>query len=134
MAQPPLHAGRPRDPHLDDALVRAALEVFLERGYHAATLAQIARRAAVGTPALYRRWPTKADLGIDIVLRESRPEPIPDSGSIREDLIEFMRIRLESGRQPVYRSVMLPLIVEAISDATLSAKVRATFLGYREPL
>jgi AcrR family transcriptional regulator len=134
MDRPSPHAGRPRDTRLNDALLKAALEVFLERGYHGATVAEIARRAGVGTPALYRRWPNKADLAIDIVLMQSRPDPIPDTGSIGDDLAEFVRIRLESWGKPLFHQIVLPLILEAVSDSRLAYKVSATFLNYREAL
>ncbi|HEV2475829.1 MAG TPA: helix-turn-helix domain-containing protein, partial [Candidatus Dormibacteraeota bacterium] len=84
------HAGRPRDPRLDEAVLSAALEVFMKRGYRKASLIEVARKAGVGTPAIYRRWRTKADLAIDLIEREAQPEPIPHSRSIRRDLAEFV--------------------------------------------
>ncbi len=107
-----VRAGRPRSPRVDGALLDAALEVFLERGYHSASLSEIARRAGVGTPAIYRRWRTKADIGVDVVRRQAEPAPIPNTGSIRMDLVVFMRL----------------------TDPGLSAKVQASFLDYRQPL
>jgi AcrR family transcriptional regulator len=108
--------------------------VFLKKGYHRASLAEIARRARVGTPAIYRRWPNKVDMAIDVVTRESRPEPIPDTGSIRADLAEFLRLRLISFRTPLFKQLMLPMIFEATSDTALSERIRIAFVGYREPL
>src|ERR1700720_3182480 len=67
MKQPARLPGRPRDPRLNHALLEAGLAVFLESGYGAASLSEIARRAGVGTPAIYRRWPTKTDLAIAII-------------------------------------------------------------------
>lgn len=133
MNEPPLHAGRPREQRLDEALLEAGLEVFLERGYHGATFAEIARRAGVGTPAMYRRWSTKAALAIDLVVRESEPEPIPDTGSIRNDLTEFVRLRLRTMSKPLFMHVLLPVVIEAGSDPRLSQEVRDTFNAYREP-
>jgi AcrR family transcriptional regulator len=124
------HAGRPRNPKVDGALLDAALEVFLERGYHGASLAEIARRAGVGTPAIYRRWRTKAEVGVDVVRRQAEPAPIPDTGSIRNDLVTFMRqrIRLFGGR--FFHYLLFPLV----TDPGLSATVQASFLDYRQPL
>jgi AcrR family transcriptional regulator len=130
-ARPP---GRPRDPRLDDALLQAGLELIIERGYHAATLTEIARRAGVGTPAIYRRWPTKAHLAIEIVVRENKPEPIPDTGSIRDDLVEFMRLRLRTWATPMFRQLLLPLVLEGFAEGSLAETVRERFVGYRQPL
>src|SRR2546425_5528104 len=82
--------GRPRDQHLDEALLQAGLAVMLERGYHGATLTEIARRAGVGTPAIYRRRPTKAAMGIDITGRGREPGPIPDSRSLPGDPVALI--------------------------------------------
>ena len=125
-------AGRPRDPHVDEVLFKAAYEVFLERGYQHASLSEVARKAGVGTPAIYRRWPTKAALAIDIVERESGPEPIPDTGSIRRDLARFFRMRLQTWGRPLSHQVVLPLVLEAQADSELGRQIRRRFLGYRQ--
>src|SRR5215831_12379859 len=119
------HPGRPRDQRLDDSLLEAARTVFLERGYHAASLSEIARRAGVGTPAIYRRWPTKTALAIDVFVRDSTPDPIPDTGSIRADLIAFVRLRLAQYRSEIIHRVMLPVIVESTADPALAAEIRS---------
>jgi AcrR family transcriptional regulator len=43
-------------------LLDAALEVFVAQGYHAAALDEIAERAGVTKPVLYRHFPGKLDL------------------------------------------------------------------------
>jgi len=126
----PVRAGRPRSPKVDGALLDAALEVFLERGYHSASLAEIARRAGVGTPAIYRRWRTKADVGVDVVRRQAEPAPIPDSGSIRTDLVTFIRQRIKMFGGRLFHYLLFPLV----TDPGLSATVQASFLDYRQPL
>jgi AcrR family transcriptional regulator len=128
------HAGRPRDARLDEACYRCAREVMLERGYHAATFSEIARRAGVGTPAIYRRWATKSALAIDIFLREQGEEPIPDSGSIRDDLVAFARFRLRTWATPLFKQVVLPLLLEAQANQALAATIGVRFAEYRVPL
>ena len=123
-------AGRPRSPRVDGALLDAAMEVFLERGYHSASLSEIARRAGVGTPAIYRRWRTKADVGVDVVRRQAEPAPIPDTGSIRTDLIAFVRQRIKIFSGRLFHYLLFPVV----TDPALSAKVQASFLDYRQPL
>ena len=125
--------GRPRDHRLDDAIVAAAHEVMLERGYNQTSYAEIARRSGVGTPAIYRRWPSKADIAIDMVEHEARPLPIPDTGDIRRDLVVFVRLRIRSFSSPVFRQVVLQVAAEALGDEKLAHRVRTRFAGYREP-
>src|ERR1700704_2894424 len=48
-------------------LLEAAVELLEEGGYAAASVAAIAGRAGVATGALYRHFPSKADLFVEIV-------------------------------------------------------------------
>lgn len=54
--------GRPRDAATDRAILQAALDLFIERGVEGSSIEQIAKRAAVGKPTIYRRWATKEEL------------------------------------------------------------------------
>jgi len=51
------------------AVVDAAMALFLDQGYERTSLAQIAKRAAVSTATLFKRYPTKAALLEAIVER-----------------------------------------------------------------
>ena len=46
----------------EDLLIKAAAEVFAERGYAGAGVAEIARRAGVTTGAIYSRYSGKSEL------------------------------------------------------------------------
>jgi AcrR family transcriptional regulator len=127
----PRHAGRPRDARLDETCYRSALEVMLERGYHATSFAEIARRAGVGTPSLYRRWPTKAAIAMDLFEREGVAAAlIPDIGPVRELLVEMMRIRLRAWRTIFFHQVALPLILEAQANPALGEAFSTRFKDY----
>ena len=43
-------------------LLDVALEVFVEQGYHSASMDEIADRAGVSKPVLYQHFPGKLDL------------------------------------------------------------------------
>lgn len=58
---------RPRSSRLPRSARRAqlldvALEVFVEQGYHSASMDEIAERAGVSKPVLYQHFPSKLDL------------------------------------------------------------------------
>ncbi|MDJ0381928.1 TetR/AcrR family transcriptional regulator [Streptomyces sp. G-G2] len=84
--------GRRRGPELDLAILDAALEQLSTVGWHGLTMEGVAAGARTGKAAVYRRWPSKADLVAD-VLRAGLPAlgEIPDRGSIREDLAVLCR-------------------------------------------
>jgi AcrR family transcriptional regulator len=58
--------GNPDEP-TDSRIRRAALELFLERGYHGASVRQIAESIGVTVPALYYWYPKKDDMLAAIV-------------------------------------------------------------------
>jgi AcrR family transcriptional regulator len=57
--------GRPRDPRVQDAVLRAAHERLVNEGYARMTIGQVAADAKVGRPTVYRRWADKHELVID---------------------------------------------------------------------
>jgi AcrR family transcriptional regulator len=59
--------GRPRDPALDKAILDAALEAFIAHGIAGMSIEQVAKRAGVGKPTVYRRWSNKEFLVIDAI-------------------------------------------------------------------
>ena len=55
-------AGRPRSPVVDQAILRAALELFIEHGVAGASVEKIAKRAGVAKTSIYRRWSSRETL------------------------------------------------------------------------
>jgi AcrR family transcriptional regulator len=55
-------AGRPRSPLVDRAVMRGALELFIEHGVAGASIERIAKRARVAKTSIYRRWPSREAL------------------------------------------------------------------------
>lgn len=67
--------GPQRNPDIDTAVLSAARELIAERGYYGASVDAIARRADVGRPTVYRRWPSKAHIVHDAVYPSVEPAP-----------------------------------------------------------
>lgn len=83
--------GRPRDPELEQRVQDAVIDLYCEVGWPALTFDAVARRAGVGKSALYLRWPTKERLLLDALAARKRPINLADTGSLREDLLNFAR-------------------------------------------
>lgn len=84
----PRKRGRKRDDALDQQILEAAIEVLARDGYEHMTMDAVASTARAGKGAIYRRWPSKAQLVVDAIAGTSAtdmPEP-PDTGSLRGDL------------------------------------------------
>ena len=54
--------GRPRSPVVDQAILRAALELFIEHGVAGASIERIAKHAGVAKTSIYRRWSSREAL------------------------------------------------------------------------
>jgi|SRR5947209_6374045 len=84
---------RRRGAALEKALLDAAWEELTANGYARFTMDAVVRRAGTSPPVLYRRWSDRDELAraaIVHILRESRLD-IPDTGSLREDVLTLMR-------------------------------------------
>jgi AcrR family transcriptional regulator len=87
--------GRPRDPQRREAILDAALTLIAEVGYDRTTIDAIAHRAGASKPTLYRRWPHgKPELVADAIReRHAQTSQIPDTGTLRGDLLALVAIQ-----------------------------------------
>ncbi|AGB20493.1 transcriptional regulator [Mycobacterium sp. JS623] len=70
--------GSRRDPSIDTAVMAAARQLLVKRGYAATTIDLIATTAGVSRPAVYRRWNSKAQLVHEALFPDLGPEPAED--------------------------------------------------------
>ncbi|MFI2754490.1 TetR/AcrR family transcriptional regulator [Cellulomonas sp. P22] len=140
----PRRRGRPRDPELADRALRAALEVYGEKGWSGLTIDEVAGRARVGKSSVYLRWPDKEKLLASALRRiqggdegqspdaptapttapdEQAPaEPVPPQ-SLRDYLITHANDRAELYLGP-YGLAMLRLYVESRAYPEVFSDIR----------
>jgi AcrR family transcriptional regulator len=128
----PPRRGRPADPDLDDALRRAAGEVLAERGWHAMTIERVAERAGVARTTIYRRHGSLHGVLLLMMGDIYADVPVPDSGSVRGDLVELMLGVVRVWRDPAHVDYIAALIAAQRSDADLAAAYFAQFRARRE--
>lgn len=80
-------AGRPRDASVDAALLTATEELLVEQGFDRLSMDAVAARAGIGKAAIYRRWSGKTALVVAAVASLARAPELPDTGSLRGDLL-----------------------------------------------
>lgn len=68
-------------------ILEATLEVLADVGYDRLTMDAVATRAKASKATLYRRWTNKVTLVIDALLAVKSAPALPDTGSLRGDLI-----------------------------------------------
>ncbi len=104
-------AGRPRDVNLDAALIAATQELVLEQGFDRLSLDSVAARAGVGKAAIYRRWPGKTALVVAAVADLAQAPKVPDTGSLREDLLTCGRTYIRTTRtQQILAGLMTAMV------------------------
>jgi len=117
--------GAARNPASQEAILTAAEEVFAESGYAGFSIEAVARRARAGKPTIYRWWPSKAHLLLDVYTRFKRTGmQLPDTGTLEGDIRGFLHELVRFWRSSsggVYRS----LLAEAQTDDKAAEAVRA---------
>ncbi|WP_203236815.1 TetR/AcrR family transcriptional regulator [Nocardia panacis] len=109
-----------------EAILQAALDLNAERGYAAVGMDAIATRARVGKPTLYRWWPSKGALYLD-VLQDRVVEPYivwPDTGDFVADLHTWIRGFAEMFSNPDLRQLLIGVVGTAQHDPDLARLIR----------
>lgn len=84
--QPIRRPGRPRNEQSNQAILQAARELIADHGVQSFSMEQLAARAGVSKPTIYRRWQTKEDLLSDVFGYAAEQTNIPDTGDALTDL------------------------------------------------
>ncbi|MEU6858778.1 TetR/AcrR family transcriptional regulator [Glycomyces sp. NPDC046736] len=107
---------RRRGEELEQAILDAAWAEFSEVGFARLTMEGVAKRAGTSKPVLYRRWPSRVELLIACVAnRIPRAELIPDTGSLRGDLVALLTLARERMRL-IGQGAMLGILAEVSAD------------------
>ena len=117
--------GRPRNPQIDTAVVRATLAVLGESGYGRLTLDEVARRAGTTKPAIYRRWSSRQRLVLAALGQRLGEERAPDTGCTLCDLDECLKLFVAAFRR-MPPGVIGPLFADCAGDRELRAAFMTT--------
>ncbi len=113
------------------AVRKAAFELLIERGYEGVEIPDIAVRAGVNRTTIYRRWPTKSELLLDIMRGEVQAKvPTPDTGSFKGDLTELLVSIARVLADPIMQNLFHMMSVRVDSDDQ-TAKAREEFWSER---
>ncbi len=110
-----------------DALTRAFFEEWARTGIGTLSLERVAKRAGVGKAALYRRWSSKHEMAIDVISAVGlNLTPIPDTGSLIEDLRLTLLSLRRVLRHPLIKRILPDLHAEMARTSLLSTEIRTT--------
>lgn len=122
--------GAQRNPDSAEAILSAAEALLTEEGYGGFSIEKVARRARAGKPTIYKWWPSKAALLLDVYLRQKSIK-IPDTGRLEDDITQFVDTVLSYWRDTPAGAIFRSVIAEAQSDDTAGAAL-ADFAKERE--
>jgi AcrR family transcriptional regulator len=79
------------------AVLKAATALLNERGPGAFTIDAVVERSGVAKTTIYRHWPSRSDLLMATIGHQiGEPTVIPDTGSLRGDLLGFLLTRVHA--------------------------------------
>lgn len=116
--------GRPRDPAADAAILRAALELFIDGGVEGTSMQAVAQRAGVGKLTVYRRWSSKEELLAQAIetARGDIPEPPVDEMAdtpVTELVERALPAAAEALAAPDFRAMVARIFGSAVSHPAL---------------
>jgi AcrR family transcriptional regulator len=127
-------------------ILDAALDVFARRGYHAASIDEIAHAAGISKALIYEHFPSKRDLHVSLLethvheifgrLAESAATSEPGEVRLRAGVDAFLRWAEEQGDafRMLFRDAVEPEVVEFVARVQTQATTAIAELIAREPL
>lgn len=115
---PPVTRGRPRSERARRAVLDAACDLFEGGGYPAATIEAIAARSGVAKTTIYRWWPNRPSLVVDLLLQiaaTAAPPPAEGGDPLRALRVELQRVAQAMDALP--GRLLLSLLGEAQNDS-----------------
>ena len=126
--------GRPRSEKAHQAILTAVMELLLDQGLHAMSMDEVARRAGVSKATIYRWWPSKERLALDVLAEEwasAPPAGLSDTGSLRGDLLTRLLPWLRQLNRKPYARVVAGLVAEAQTNREFAELYRSHFVQAR---
>ncbi len=123
--------GRPRSESAHRAILAAAARLIERDGYGRVTMEAIAREAGVSKQTVYRWWPTKAAIVLEVLNAGAATiAPLIDTGSLSTDLRTFLR-RTVAGAGGRNSRLLAALMAATQLDDAFAESFRGEFLARR---
>lgn len=117
-----------RSARIRSAVHTAVLELIEERPWEELSVPLVAERSGVHPATIYRRWGTLSALLNEVVVeRLSTAGAVPDTGSLRDDLIGYATLVAES-----LEDGAVPLVLRAAVLEIRPGEPRQTSAAFRE--
>ena len=123
--------GRPRSEKSTEAILVAAFDLLVSKGYAGFTIDAVAAAAGAGKTTIYRWWPTKAELAVDAFFHRTDSDlRFPDTGTAEGDFRAQIERLAELLADQAGRA-LAEMLGGARTDKTLSAALGTRWLAPR---
>jgi AcrR family transcriptional regulator len=123
--------GRPRDATLDAAITAAACALLLDEGHGAVTIDRVARSAGTTRAAVYRRYATRGEIVLAVLVERFGVDPAPDTGNLHGDLLELQHRQVEFFADPLVEAALAGMLRDMITEPHLGAAFHERFMAPR---
>jgi AcrR family transcriptional regulator len=127
-----LRRGRPRSEKANRAILDATQALIIERGFADLRLEHVAARAGVAKATLYRRWPSKEALALELLLELAAPHlAVEDEGDTRTELQAAVRHIVDALTDTPFGPAVRALLSQIAINPSLGDPFRATVVQAR---
>jgi AcrR family transcriptional regulator len=124
--------GRPRSPRANQAILDAFLARLVDDGFAHLRLEHVAADAGVGKATIYRRWPSKEALALELLMQLAAPHlGIEDVGDTRAELLAAVTNAMRAITDTPFGPVIRALLSQIASNPTLGDPFRASVVQER---
>ena len=124
--------GRRRSPDTARAILDATRQILAERGVPGLTVEAVAARSGVAKTTIYRRWRTKDDVALAVVIDMiEKVVKTPDLGDTRAELVAFVDLTVKALRDTLMGPVMQGIVSQLATDPELAAGFHENVVGLR---
>ena len=124
--------GARRNPDTQEAILDAAQAIVEEEGIAGFSIEAVAKRARAGKPTIYKWWPGRTALLLEVYHRHKPANVHMDTGSVEGDVVAFFTGVFahwgNTGAGQVFRFI----VAEAQRDEAAAASLRAYALERRQ--
>lgn len=113
------------------AIMDAVYALLQEKSVRELTMEEIAKRAKVGKPTLYRWWPTKATLVLAMLCERMAPNLEMPTDLPAEESLRFRVQRLIDAFNGPFGNIVAGLIAEGQSDPAILQEFLSRWVGPR---
>ena len=116
----------------EKAIIDATRELLAERGVGGLTVERVAARAGVAKTTIYRRWRSKDELALAVLIdMVENVVATPDLGETRDELVAFVNAAVTILGSTLMGRVMQGLVSDLATDSELGRAFRERVVAMR---